>query len=286
MTNAPVALITGASSGIGLAAAKALAAQGWDIIATGRNPERCATAETAIRTASSGGKVTMIVADIALLAEARRLANEVQQLTDHLNLLANNAGGMAKEKVITSEGLEQNFAVNHLGHFVLTRELLPLLYKTAAASGVGSVRVINTASDASEMIPGFNLEDMQNLQDWNYGMAYCTGKLANLLFTKALGKRVEKDGIAVHAFHPGIVDSHFFDCFDADAKAQVAARGMQSTEEGASTLVWLATTQPAQATGGYFANCAPREPHSWANDETIVERFWQESEKLVAGVEG
>ncbi|WP_202410263.1 SDR family NAD(P)-dependent oxidoreductase [Pseudomaricurvus sp. HS19] len=285
MTHAPVALITGASSGIGLAAAKALAAQGWKIIATGRNPERCAAAREQIIAASSSGDVTMITGNLALLAEARRIATEVQQLTDRLNLLANNAGGMAKEKVITSEGLEENFAANHLGHFVLTRELLPLLQKTAAASGPGSVRVINTASDAGEMIPGFNLEDMQNLQNWNYGMAYCTGKLANVLFTKALGKRVKKDGIVVHAFHPGIVDSHFFDCFDADAKAQVAAKGMQSTEEGASTLIWLATSAEAQENGGYFANSAPREPHPWASDETIVERFWLESEKLVASAE-
>src|SRR5579871_1675446 len=149
-----VAVITGASSGIGKETAKALAAQGWRVITIGRDPERCAAAEKEIRAASSTGKVDMIRADLALMADAARAAREVAALTDRVDVLVNNAGGMAKCRVITPEGYEANFASNHLGPFLLTARLTPLLRRAAADAPRGSVRVINSSSDASEMIPG------------------------------------------------------------------------------------------------------------------------------------
>ena len=126
-----VAVVTGASSGIGKETAKALAAQGWHVIALGRDPSRTVAAEAEIRAAATG-QVDMIRADLSLIAEAERAADAIAALTSRIDILINNAGGMASRMVMTSEGLEQNFAGNHLGPFVLTNRLLPLLRAAAA----------------------------------------------------------------------------------------------------------------------------------------------------------
>src|SRR5690242_3805587 len=120
-----VAVVTGASSGIGKTTAKALAAQGWRVIGVGRDPRRSAAAEAEIRAASTGAAVDMIRADLSRMAQARRAAADVAALTDRIDVLVNNAGGMCKGQVMTEEGLEENFASNHLGPFLFTRELLP-----------------------------------------------------------------------------------------------------------------------------------------------------------------
>lgn len=283
----PVAVVTGASSGLGLETAKAMAAQGWRVIAVGRNPERSATAEQAIRTASTTGQVDMLLADLALLADAERIACEITALTDRVDVLVNNAGGMATEKVITSEGLEENFASNHLGPFLLTNRLLPLLKRAAADAPKGSVRIINTASDASEMVPTLNLDDLQNLNNYSVGLAYCSGKLANVLFTRALATRLKEDGIIAHALHPGTVGSNFFTNFSEEAKSRLSGYTMQTPEQGADTLIWLATAEePGQSSGGYFYQRAPRTPNPLIDDDAFIARFWEESEKLVNSVVG
>jgi NAD(P)-dependent dehydrogenase (short-subunit alcohol dehydrogenase family) len=180
-----VALVTGASSGIGKEIAKALVAGGWRVIGTGRTPPRIASAEAEIRAAAAqGGAITMLAADLSLMGQAAGLARQVLAMTNRLDLLINNAGGMTAQKVITAEGLEANFAGNHLGPFLLTRELLPLLTRTAAGEPYGAVRILNTASDASEMIPALDLEDMQGLANFDPGRAYCSGKLANVLLER------------------------------------------------------------------------------------------------------
>lgn len=283
-----VAVITGASAGVGRAAAKALAAMGWRVIGTGRDPGRLAAAEAEIRAAATpGASVEMLSADLSLLADVARLADRIAEMTSRVDLLANNAGGMPARLEMTAEGLEANFAGNHLGPFLLTERLLPLLRTAAKGQPAGAVRIVNTSSDGSEMIPTLNLDDMQNLANWNHGLAYCSGKLANVLHARGLAGRLAAESIVAHAFHPGTIASNFFDDLPAETRAYTDTLEKLPVEDGADTLVWLATSEEAgQSSGGYWYRRAPRDPNPVANDPAFVERFWRESEALVARVAG
>jgi NAD(P)-dependent dehydrogenase (short-subunit alcohol dehydrogenase family) len=276
-----VAVITGASSGIGREAARALAAQGWRVIGTGRDAARMAQVEAQI----GSRQFTMLEADLSLVAGAQRLASEVARLTDRVDVLINNSGGISDALRMTPEGLEHNFASNHLVPFVLTRCLMPLLEAAAADAPHGSVRILMTASDTSEMIPGINLDDMQNLGNWDAGLAYCTGKLANVLFAKALSVRLEGSGMVAHAYAPGAVASNFFTYATEQTRENVRDLAMATPEQGADTLVWLATSEESgQCSGLYWEKRAIKKPNPVVNDAAVVERFWAESEKLVASV--
>jgi len=279
-----VAVVTGASSGIGLATAKALASAGWRIIALGREPGRCAAAEREIR-AAGNGRVDLLTVDLALMNDTARAAREIADLTDRIDLLVNNAGGMAKEKVITAEGLEECFAANHLGPFLLTNRLLPLLRRAAQDTPAGSVRILNTSSDASEMIEGLPWDDLQALDNYSPGAAYCHSKLANVLFARGLAKRLAKDGIVAHAMHPGSIDSNFINHAGESTRAYMRTLDLQPPETGADTLLWLATSREAgQSSGGYFYRRQPRTPNPLLEDDAALERLWQETEKIIGAV--
>ena len=280
-SESPVAVITGASSGIGFEAARQLASQGWKIIGVGRNPERCRRAEQALQSTSVQGDISMLVGDLSSLQDTNRLADEIIGLTDRVDVLANNAGGMASEKVITPEGYEASFVANHLSGFLLILRLHKRLAETAAKTGVA--RVINTSSDGSEMIPTLNLDDMQTFENYSNGLAYCSGKLANVLVAKAIADRFAHDGIVGHAFHPGTVDSNFFSHTDQSVRDAYRDAPKISLADGADTLVWLATQDNATCrNGGYFYQRKPREPNAVVNDADFIERFWHESERLVS----
>ena len=287
LEQARVAVVTGASAGIGREAAKQLAGQGWRVIATGRDAARCQAAEAEISTAASGPPATFIRADLSLMADVRRLASEVAALTARVDVLANNAGGMPARFEMTAEGMEANFAGNHLGPFLLTNLLLPQLRAAASDAPKGAVRIINTSSDGSEFIPALNLDDMQNLDNWSCGLAYCSGKLANVLHARALARRLAADGIVAHSFHPGTVDSNFFDELEDSTRAHTDTLYKMPVAEGADSLLWLATAEePGTSSGGYWFERKPRAPNPVVEDAGLVERFWAESERLVAGACG
>lgn len=278
-----VAVITGASSGIGKAAAEALARQGWRIIAVGRDPARSAAAEKDIRSASADGDVHMIRADLSRLAEAERAARDIAAITDRVDILVNNAGGMCSERIVTEEGLEENFAGNHLGPFLLTERLTPLLRKAAAQAPKGSVRIINTSSDASEMIPGLPFEDLLLEEGFSTGRAYCNAKLANVLHARGLARRLADAGIVAHSLHPGTIDSNFSSHAEASTQAHIQTLAKMSSDDGADTIVWLATAEePGQSSGGYFYQRASRTPNPVVEDDAYVERLFTESEALIA----
>ncbi len=271
-----VAVVTGASSGIGLETARALAAQGFRVIGVGRDAARCAAAQ-----AELGEGVEMLRGDLSLLAEADRLADEIGGKVDRINVLVNNAGGMAREKTMTTEGFEANYVANFLAPFALTARLLPLLRKAAADAPEGSVRIVNTASDGSEMIPGINLGDLQNLGNWSPGAAYCSGKLANVLHARALAPRLAADGIVAHSVHPGTVGSNFFTHTPDSVQAAYGDAPKLTTEQGADTVIWLASAaEPGQSSGGYWYERAPRKPNPLVEDLAFVESFWTAAEAL------
>ena len=274
-------VVTGASSGIGRVAAKVLAQQGWHVIAVGRDPERTTAAEAGIR-ATATGPVHMLRGDLSLMADAERLADEIAALTGHVDVLLNNAGGITDRLQMTPEGLEANFAGNHLGPFLLTNRLLPLLKAAAASAPAGAVRIIQTSSEAHEMIPAFDLDDMQSLKTFDPGLAYCAGKLANVLFTRALAARLANTGIVAHAMTPGPTASRFF--LTASKQTQEYTKDLPKVteEQGADTLIWLATSDEAGRTNGvYWKERQPRAHHALADDQAVLEKFWTESEKLV-----
>lgn len=278
-----VAVVTGASSGIGKEAAKALAAQGWQVIAVGRDSRRAAVAQAEIRAASAGGGVEMLLADLASLADVVRLARDISVLTDRIDVLLNNAGGVAAQRKVTPEGNEATFAANHLGPFLLTNRLLPLLRAAAKGAPAGRTRIINTSSSGHLQSQGFDWADPQMLDNFNSAAAYCNAKLANILHVRALAKRVAEDGIVAHAMHPGIVDSNFISTAEPGMQAYFKTRDLISPAEGADSLIWLATAdEPGRSSGRYIHLRQDAEISALAEDDALAERLWDESEKLIA----
>lgn len=271
-----IAVVTGASSGIGKEAAKALAAQGWHVIAHGRDAARTAAAEAEIRAVATG-RVDMLACDLALLADTARMADEIAALTAHVDVLLCNAGGMRQELAVTPEGNDASFAGNHLGHFLLVQRLMPQL------RAAGKARVISTTSDGHFYCKGIDWDDLQLMRDWVSGSSYCLVKLCNVLFTRELAKRGAADGIVAHAFHPGTVDSNFTAHVVESTRAYMATLDAQTPEVAAQPLVWMATSVEAgQSTGLYWNKGVSEPPNPIALDDEAAIRLWVESERLLA----
>lgn len=281
--NRPVAVVTGASSGIGKAAARQLAKQGWHVIAQGRDPERSRAAEAEIRAAGTDAVVNMIRGDLSLLSDTARMAEDILAMTDRVHLLVNNAGGVRATKVITPEGNEATFAGNHLGHFLLTQRLMPCLRSAAHGSPEGTVRIVNVTSDGHKGCPGIDWDDLQLTSEWNTGRSYCLAKLANILFTRELARRLQAQGIVAHALHPGTVDSNFINHADDRMHAYMQTLEFRSPGDAADDLLWVATAaENGKISGKYFEMRGLMEPAPAALDDMAASRLWDESEKLVA----
>jgi NAD(P)-dependent dehydrogenase (short-subunit alcohol dehydrogenase family) len=281
--NRPVAVVTGASSGIGKATARNVVELGWHVIGVGRDPKRSATAEAEITGATGhGGSFTMLRGDFTLMAEVKRTADDIKSLTPRLDVLINNAGGVRDRQIVTAEGTEATFAANHLSAFLLTRELMTLIKPTAADLEPGSKRVIAVSSSAHRSTDGLDWDDLQSLGDVPPTAAYCRAKLANILFTRELARRVRPEGIVAQAMHPGLVASNFASHGDEAMQAYMAAADKVSPDEPAETLVWLATDPEGGRKGGrYFYRKAEESPSEAAQDDAAAARLWAETEKLL-----
>ena len=276
-----VAVVTGASSGIGKAAAKALAMSGWRVIGVGRDAARCAAAEAELRAAAPNAQVEMIRADLSLLSQAAIAARQIEQRTDRIDVLINNAGGVGSQLVMTAEGNETTFAANHLGPFVLTLSLLPLLRRTAATAPAGAVRILATSSSGHRYCPGMDWDDLQRTRNFTTGGAYTSAKLANVLFTRALADRLAQDGIVAHAMEPGVVlDSNFVNHADDSMQSYMATQQpvAVSSEEAARTIVFMATdAETGRCSGAYYYERKSIDVSAAAQDKAAADRLWKES---------
>ena len=283
-----VAVVTGASSGIGLETAKALVGMGWHVIGQGRDAERSARAEAEIRAAcANGGKIDFLRANLSLMAETKRLADGVKALTRRIDVLLNNAGGVRDKRYMTSEGMEETFAANHFAPFLLTRELMPLLEATAAKSAPGAVRVLAVSSLAYlQPTGGLNWDDLQHLEgDFQAAGVYCEAKLANQLFSVELNRRVSGKGIVSQALVPGPVKTNFATHGDETMQSYMAVADGLTPEVVAKTVVWMATAPETGIDGGrmfYAMEEHTVQPHG--KDPAAAERLWKESEILLASM--
>lgn len=277
-----VVVLTGGTSGIGEATAVKLAALGARLVLVARDPQRV---EATLNRLPPGVKHTAHFADLSRLAETRRVAQEIAAAEPRIDVLINNAGVMSANRQLTADGLELTFATNHLAYFVLTQGLLARLLGSAPA------RIINTASEVHR---GARL-DFANLQSdkgySSYG-AYGKSKLANVLFTRELSRRLAGSGVTVNCLHPGVVASRFAQPRvvngrshggDPSAASFLASQGI-APEESAEALVYLASSpEVAQMTGQYFNQSRLSTPSEEAQDDTIAKKLWVESERL-AGI--
>jgi len=268
-----VCVVTGATSGIGKATAVALAGLGAQVVLVGRDRDRGAA--TAAEVAAAGASPPRLeIADLASMAQVRALAGRLGAL-ERIDVLVNNAGLMAGRRRVTADGFEEVFAVNHLAPFLLTNLLTSKL--TAAAA-----RVITVTSDA-HAAARLDLDDPQLAGVWESWRAYANSKLANILFTRELARRLEGTRVTANCAHPGMVRTRFGREARLPLRAGVtlARPFMLSPRRGADTIVYLATSpEVAAATGGYYAKRQRREPSAAARDDAAAKRLWQLSEEL------
>lgn len=266
-------VITGASDGIGAAAARQLAAEGAEVVIVGRSP-----AKTAGIAAELG--MPHHSADFADLAQVRRLAAELDSAYPRIDVLANNAGGIFARRELTVDGNERTFQVNHLAGFLLTTLLLPKLVESRAM-------VIQTASAAARTMSRYDPDDLQGEHRYTAWRAYGNSKLANLLFTRELHRRHHGHGVSAAAFHPGVVGSNFGSESAWPTRtfygSSLLARLLVTPARGADTLVWLADGTPGVTwqSGGYYANRRLASTTPLAADAQLARRLWESSQLLV-----
>ncbi|WP_040158705.1 SDR family NAD(P)-dependent oxidoreductase [Nigerium massiliense] len=266
-------VITGASDGVGAAAARELASQGHHIAVVGRNPERT-------RRVAEEVHGEAFLADFSRLTEVRRLAQQLRDRYERIDVLANNAGGIFGERIVTEDGHELTLQVNYLAPFLLTNLLLDRLIESRAS-------VISTSSVAST---GGHI-DLRNLElerRWGKWPAYCNAKLLNVLFTRGLHRACVLDGVSAAAFHPGVVASSFaHQSRGLTSKLWTSALGrrfMVSPAQGADQLVWLATGTPPRdwASGQYYVKRRARVPNRQVRDDRLVDDLWKATAAMVA----
>jgi len=271
-------LITGGTGGIGRAAALALAAMGARVGITGRDRTRAEAAAAAIVRETGNPDVDIFVGDLSSQAEVRRIAAEVLAMYPRLDVLFNNVGGFWAHRHTTADGLERTFALNHLAPFLLTDQLRDRLVAGAPA------RIVTASSDAQAR-GRIDFDDLMGERGYSGSRAYDQSKLANVLFTYELARRLAGTGVTATAVHPGLTNTAFSGEDPARAFAPLVALlrpFMRSPERGADTAVWLASSPDVEGvTGRYFADSKARATSKASYDIETAARLWRVSADLV-----
>ena len=270
-------LVTGATAGIGRATALGLATMGAHVAIIGRDRGRTDAAAAEIR-AAGGGQVDALVADLSSQSEVRRLADEVLQSHARIDVLVNNAGGYWNTRHVTVDGLERTFALNHLAPFLLTNLLLDRLKHSAPA------RVVTVSSHAHAE-GRIDFDDIQGERSYSGARAYNQSKLANVLFTYELARKLRATSVTANALHPGVVSTSF----GAEDPSGVQRwfvpfmrPFMKTPAQGAATSIHLASAPDLErVTGCYFVNSKPKRSSKPSYDEATAARLWQVSADLV-----
>ncbi|MCU1571985.1 MAG: short-chain dehydrogenase [Micrococcaceae bacterium] len=276
--NGRTVLITGATGGIGKATALGLAAMGAHLAITGRDRDRAESAAREIR-AAGGGQVNVFVADLSSQLDVRRLAGEVLGTLSHIDVLVNNVGGYWNTRHTTTDGLEHTFALNHLAPFLLTGLLLDRLQASAPA------RVVTVSSNA-HTLGRIDFDDLQGETSYSGARAYNQSKLANVLFTYELARRLQGTSITANALHPGMTGTSFG--ADDPGTTQrlfvpLLRPFMLNTARGAATSIKLASAPDFEGVSGtFFAKGKPHSSSTASYDRATAARLWEVSARLTA----
>ncbi|MBN1698579.1 MAG: SDR family oxidoreductase [Spirochaetales bacterium] len=269
-------VITGANTGIGKATAAALAGKDFRLLLACRNKEKADAAAGEIIAATGNKNVEPVILDLSSFESIREAAETIRNKFDRLDVLVNNAGIMTKTKKESKDGFELTFAVNHLGHFLLTNLLLDLLVRSAPS------RIVNVSSEAHRFAR-FDLSDPGITRSWSPWRAYANSKLCNIYFTRALAGHLEESGVTVSSLSPGFVDTELGRDY---AKKKSLLRTImtlfaKTPEEGAATSVFLASSPEIEGvTGGYFSNCRQTKSSRISYDRENARLLWEESRKM------
>lgn len=270
-------LVTGGTGGIGKATATGLAALGARVGITGRDQARTEAAAASIRAALGSPAVDAFAADLSVQAGVRRLAAQVLDTYPRLDVLVNNAGGFWAHRHVTADGLEHTFALNHLAPFLLTSLLLDRLTASAPA------RII-TVSSGAHARARIDFDDLQGERDYSGQRAYSQSKLANVMFTYELARRLDGTGVTATVLHPGVVRTSFGAEDQAAylaAMIGVARLFMKTPAQGASTPIYLASSPQVEGiTGRYFVDGKPKTSSKASYDIAAAARLWQVSADL------
>lgn len=260
-------LITGATDGIGKAVMRELASSGARVVGVGRDLAKIERTLDELRRVARDGNIAFLEADLSDMGQVRRLAAQFQRDYDRLDVLINNAGALFTTRRETVDGFEMTFALNHLAYFLLTLLLLDTLKASAPA------RIVNVASGYQRPV---DFDDLQNARDYNGWEAYGRSKLMNVMFTFALARRLGGQQVTANCLHPGTVRSNF------QRAAGIGPMGRRTPEQGADTLVYLATSPDvAEISGAYFMDRRQSRANRQAYDIDAQEQLWRESKRLL-----
>jgi NAD(P)-dependent dehydrogenase (short-subunit alcohol dehydrogenase family) len=262
-----ICLVTGATDGIGKVTVLELAKLGATVIGVGRNPAKI---DAVLREpGKTAGTLEFMTADLSSLAQVRALADEFKRKYDRLLVLVNNAGALFSDLRESVDGIEMTFALNHLSYFLLTNLLLDTIIASAPA------RIINVSSNAHEGNT-INFDDLEYRRQYSAWGAYGSSKLANILFTYELARRLDEKNVTVNAVHPGFVNTNF------QRAAGLNMRGPLTSEEGADTQLWLSTSPQVEGiTGKYFVRRQDTRSSTISYDTAVAKRLWDVSATMV-----